>query len=65
MAEEFAALLTSLRCHGYKFITPTDIKATVGRFKREFSGRDQQVPEYRDNDVIRATGAITTEHQFI
>jgi len=42
VAHEFAALLRSLWSNAYKSISPTDIKATVGRFKAEFSGRDQQ-----------------------
>jgi len=42
VAEEFSALLASLWNHQYKFISPTNIKAVIGQYKREFSGRDQQ-----------------------
>jgi len=42
ISKEFAELLIQLWSSQYKSICPTDLKRTIGRFKSEFSGNDQQ-----------------------
>jgi len=42
ISKEFAEVLIRLWNSQYKSICPTDLKRTIGRYKREFSGSDQQ-----------------------
>ena len=42
IAAEFAEVLKAIWSSQYKSITPADFKSSVGKFKSEFAGRDQQ-----------------------
>lgn len=42
ISKEFAEVLIRLWNSQYKSISPTDLKRTIGKYKKEFSGSDQQ-----------------------